>query len=322
MAFTWGILGAARIARALIPAIREAGGEVVMVGCRDQARGEAFAREWDIPQVGRYEDLQHADLDAVYNPLPNDLHLPWSRRMLEAGRHVLTEKPMTLNATEAAELARVAGEQGRVLLEALAYRFAPGAQELVRLVRAGELGEIRQAQGAYGFTLSNPQDFRWHPEQGGGALYDVGVYVLSLMRLLLGEPQAASARAHWSEGGIDLTLSGVLDYGEHGPLASLSCGFEWKHHQSLQLIGSEGTLQMDSPYDNHPKLSRMTVNGEERTIPGANGYALMVQHFQRVAAGEEPALYPPQQDAVAQAQALDALLASAHQGRRVPVGEG
>ena len=322
MAFQWGILGAARIARALIPAIREAGGEVAMLGCRDRERGAAFAREWNIPRVGSYDDLLSAELDAVYNPLPNDLHLPWSARMLEGGRHVLCEKPFTLNAGQARELADVAGRSGRTVLEAFAYRFTPRVQEAARLVRAGELGEVRAYRGAQGFTLRNPGDFRWRPGQGGGALYDVGCYVVSLSRLLLGEPGSAVAQARWSEGGVDMGLSGVLDHG--GALASIECGFDWLGQEVASrcvLVGSEAELVLDEAYHNTPGPSVLRVGDESRSFPLANGYARMVAHFQRAALGEEALLYPPS-DAVAQAGAMDALLLSAREGRRVAVEAG
>ena len=186
----WGILGAARIARALIPAIRAAGGEVTFLGVREpnSERARAFAAEWNIPAVGSYAEAIASDVDAIYNPLPNDLHLPLTRDTLRAGKHALTEKPFTLNAAEAAELEREAQAAGRVLLEAFAYRFQPHVERIVELVRGGELGEIRSYRGAFGFPLTNPDDFRWEASKGGGALFDVGTYTVNLMRLLLGEP--------------------------------------------------------------------------------------------------------------------------------------
>lgn len=328
MTFRWGILGAARIAQAVLPAIREAGGEVVMLGAREpqSARAQAFAAEWQIGQVGSYDDVIAADLDAVYIPLPNHLHRPWSEAALRAGKHVLTEKPLSLNAQEAAQLAGVAAETGKVLLEAFAYRFAPQHRAVLEVVRGGELGEVKLYRGVFGFKMTNPDDFRWSPVMGGGALYDVGCYPVNLARLLLGEPTSVTAQARWTPGGTDEALSGLFDYAEPngtqtggGPLVGIDCGFDWMPEGMLghcQLVGSEGRLELTEAYFSNAEDFRLTVNGELRTLAPGNGYTEMVRHFQRAARGEEALLYSPQ-DAVNQARVLDALLLSAREGQRV-----
>lgn len=325
----WGILGAARIGRALIPAIRAAGGEVTFLGVREpnSERARAYADEWNIPAVGSYADALASDVDAIYNPLPNDLHLPMTRDTLRAGKHALTEKPFTLNADEAAELEREAGAAGRVLLEAFAYRFQPHVGRIVELVRGGELGEIRAFRGAFGFPLTNPDDFRWDASKGGGALFDVGTYPVNLMRLLLGEPQSVTARARWTDGGaasgVDMGLSAVLDYPQAS--ASIDCAFDWGDTatQRLTVIGSKGTLDMSGVFhSNTDKPSTFTITNaagsREETFGPFNAYAGMVAHFQRVALGQEAALYPPS-DAVAHARVLDALYGSARTGERVEI---
>lgn len=317
----WGIFGAARIARALIPAIHESGGTVEIVGVRDPASEHTrdFAAEWDIPRIGTYQEVVDAELDAVYNPLPNDLHLPWSAAAMRAGKHVLTEKPLSLNAEQARQFAQVALDTGRVSLEAFAYRFQPHVTRVREIVRSGELGELRSFRGSYGFFMTNPSDFRWLPDMGGGALYDVGCYPVNFMRLLLGEPKSVAAQARWTDQGVDLGISGVLDYG--AALASISCAFDWHGTPRLTLHGTAGSLEMEQPFEssNHGPLTlRVTVGGEtrEETFAPSNGYTLMVKHFQRAARGEEALLYPPD-DAVKQARVLDALFASARQGSRV-----
>ncbi len=330
MTFRWGILGAARIAAALIPAIREAGGEVVMLGAREpqSARVQEFAREWQIPQVGSYQDVIDSELDAVYNPLPNHLHRPWSEAAMHSGKHVLTEKPLSLSATEAGQLADVAAETGKTLLEAFAYRFAPQHLAVLEAVRGGELGEIRLYRGTFGFQMTNPGDFRWDPEMGGGALYDVGCYPVNLARLLLGEPRAVLAQARWTQGGVasgdvDVALSGLLDYDQTdtAPLVGIDCGFDWLPRGMLGrclVVGTRGQLELENAYLSNATDFRLTVNGEVRPVAPGNGYTGMVRHFQTVAQGQEPALYPPS-DAVRQARVLDALLLSARQGQRVEV---
>ena len=299
--FRWGLFGAARIARALIPAIRESGGTVAIVGVRDPASEHArrFAEEWQIPRIGRYQDVVEADIDAVYNPLPNHLHLPWSAAAMRAGKHALTEKPLSLNAGEAQQLADVAAETGRVSLEAFAYRFQPHVERLRELVQGGELGTVRSYQGSYGFTLSNPDDFRWQPELGGGALFDVGCYPVNLMRLLLGEPRRLQAQARWTPQGVDLALSAALDYpGLHdsGALASVNCAFDWMGTPRLAVHGTAGSLEMEQPFESNSAFRQMTltlrVNGREEQFAPSNGYARMVRALSAGGAGRGGAALP------------------------------
>ena len=314
----WGLFGAARIARALIPAIRASGGSVEIVGVRDPASEHArrFAEEWGIPRIGSYQEVVEAEIDAVYNPLPNHLHLPWSAAAMRAGKHALTEKPLSMNAHEAQAVAQVAAETGRVSLEAFAYRFQPHVTRVREIVGSGELGDLKFVQGTYGFSLGNPDDFRWLPEMGGGALYDVGCYPVNLIRLLLGEPRSVAAQVRWTPGGVDLGLSAALDYGGSGALASLSCAFDWVGTPRLVIHGTAGSLEMDQPFEsNNAAPLTLRAAGREETFAPSNGYTRMVSHFQRAARGEEALLYPPS-DAVKQAQVLDALFASARTGQR------
>lgn len=315
--FRWGILGAARIARALIPAIRAAGGEVSALGLRDptSARAQQFAQQWQIPLVGTYQDVIGSDVDAIYNPLPNDAHLPWTRAAMQAGKHALTEKPLVLNEREAQELAHTAAQTGRVLLEAFAYRFQPQVQATLNLVKPGQLGEIRAIQGSFGFHLSNPDDFRWNPVQGGGALYDVGTYPVNLTRLLLGEPSKVTAVSRLSESGVDVGLNATLIY-PHA-LASVVCGFDWgdTDSQSFQVIGTRGELRLERPFDSNTSgvtVMRGQVGGQDfrQEFPPHTAYAAMVEHFQQAALGREELRFKPD-DAVKQARVLDALFQSA-----------
>ncbi|WP_339095950.1 Gfo/Idh/MocA family protein [Deinococcus sp. VB343] len=328
--FRWGILGAARIAQALIPAIREAGGEVAALGVRDphSERARAFAQAWDVPLVGGYQDVLNADVDAVYIPLPNDLHCPWGVAALGAGKHVLIEKPFALNAAEAQRLADAAADSERTLLEAFAPRFHPYVRRILALVQRGELGELRAVHATFGFRMTHPDDFRWNASQGGGALYDVGTYGVNFARLLLGEPLSAFARARWTigENAVDLGLSGQLEY--PGTLVTLECGVDWTQPptERVTLVGTGGTLDTRRIASGRPDEAvelRIQTEAGERTeeIPPANAYARMVAHFQQAARGEVPLMYPPA-DAVAQARVLDALYRSARTGQPVSLAAG
>lgn len=325
-AFRWGILGAARISRSLIPAIRAAGGEVAALGVSepDSERARAFSREWDVPLVGDYAAVMASDVDAVYNPLPNDLHHPWTLAALRAGKHALTEKPFVMNAAEAEDLALAAEQHGRVLMEAFAPRFHPYMRRVLEIAHGGELGELRAVRTAFGFGLSNPQDFRWELARGGGALYDVGTYCVNAARLLLGEPTSVSAAARWTPAGVDMGLSGVLDYGS--ALVSLDCAFDWPASapQRLTVVGTRGTLdagRVSGGSTTEPIALYIKVGDDERAeaFEAHNAYASMVAHFQQAARGEEALSYPPA-DAVAQARVLDALYSSARTGQRVEIG--
>ena len=323
MTFRWGILGAARIARAFIPAIRAAGGEVAMLGAREpqSARVQAFASDWAISRTGSYQDLMDAELDAVYISLPNALHLPWSAAALQAGKHVLTEKPLTLNVGEARQLADLASQTGLVLLEGFAYRFTPQHRALMGAVRDGQLGEVRAYRGAFGFTVRDSEDIRLNAGLGGGALYDIGCYPVNEARMLLGEPQAVIAQARWTLGGVDVSMSAILDYSHigSGALASIDCGFDWLsggRTGRAQVLGTGGVMELDRAFFSDEPEFILTRDGNRQTLAPGNGYALMVAHFQRVVRGEEAALYPPE-DAVRQARVLDALLQSAREGRRI-----
>ncbi len=296
-----------------------------MLGVREprSERAQAFAAQWGIERVGSYADVLASEVEAIYNPLPNDAHLPWTEAALRAGKHALTEKPLALHAGEAQALADAAAQTGRVLLEAFAYRFQPQVIRLRELVRSGELGEIRAYRGAFGFPLTRPDDFRWLAERGGGALYDVGCYPVNLARLLLGEPESVTAQARWTPGGVDVGLSGTLHFG--ASLASIDCAFDWGPvpTQRLTLVGTSGTLEMAGAFrsktDTETALRVQTDKGERtETFPPHDGYAAMVAHFQRVVRGDEPARYPPE-DAVRQARVLDALYAAAREGQAAMV---
>ncbi len=305
--------------------MREAGGEVVAVGVRDPSseHARAFSETWGIPIVGGYQDVLDSDVDGVYIPLPNDQHLPWTLAALRAGKHVLTEKPYTLNAVQAREVVAVAAQTGKTAMEAFAPRCHPYLRRVRDMVQGGDLGDIRSVRSAFGYGLGNPDDIRWDATKGGGALYDVGTYCVNATRLLLGEPRAVTAQARWTPGGVDVGLSGTLEY--TGTSVSLDCGFDWgiPDTQRLTVIGSRGTLdvnQVSSPAVDQPVTVTITTSEgtREERFEASNAYAHMVTHFQQAARGEETHLYPPA-DAVAQMSVLDALYESARTGERVEI---
>ncbi|MGH7758419.1 MAG: Gfo/Idh/MocA family protein, partial [Candidatus Dormibacteria bacterium] len=241
----WGILGTAAISRkALIPAIRGAGGEVVAVASREGRRAQEFAASCAVPLwFEGYEGLLAADLDAVYIPLPNSLHRHWTLEALAAAKHVLCEKPLALTAAEAEAMRERASERGLVLAEALMYRYHPRWALVRELIGSGRLGQIRHIQGVFTFPLAVGENIRWQPSLGGGALYDVGCYLIDACRWLLGEPESVLATAK-VERGIDTEAAMLLRFPSSAGVATaeLACGFGSAECQQLLLLGSEGSL--------------------------------------------------------------------------------
>jgi predicted dehydrogenase len=319
----WGILGCAGIAeRALIPAIREAeNGEPAGIAARDPER----ARDWaDRHGIGRaypnYDALlEDPGIDAVYIPLANHLHAEWSIRAARAGKHVLCEKPLALCEAEARAMFAAAEEAGVVLMEAFMYRFHPLFERTLALVRDGSIGQVRTVRSAFTFMNTHgPDDYRWNPAAGGGALYDLGCYPVSAARTLIGrEPDAVVARARLEDKSVDVATSILLSF-EGGPFALLDCAFDLPFHSWLEVSGSEGRLSVDRAFsakDFDTRIAAARADGTETIeIPAANAYVRMVEHFGRAVAGAEPLRYG-RDDAIGNALTIDAAFASARTGR-------
>ncbi len=316
--FRWGFLGASRIGRgALAPAVLGAPGNTLhAVAARDLGRAQAFARDFGAPRAyDSYQDLLADDrVDAVYNALPGDLHLPLTLAALRAGKHVLCEKPLALNAGEVRQMRAASQESGKLVLEAFSYRFHPQIGRARELIGAGELGEARFARSAFDFVLDRPDDFRWRAAQGGGALYDVGCYCLNITRLLTGlEPVRAFAVQRLA-GDVDADLTAALDLGSVG--AHFDCGFTAQHNQHFTLAGSEAVLNLDVPFGSKDREVTLQLGDHLERFAPTDPYQAMVEHFAQAARGEE-ALRFTLDDAEAQAHAMDALFKSARTGQAV-----
>ncbi|MBN2205884.1 MAG: Gfo/Idh/MocA family oxidoreductase, partial [Candidatus Aminicenantes bacterium] len=242
----WGILGCAGIAeRALIPALRaSATGELAAIASRDAAKARAWAERFGIPRA--HPDyaalLKDGEVDAVYIPLANHLHAPWTLSALKAGKHVLCEKPIALDAREAEAMAAAADRTGRLLMEAFMYRFHPQVERAIALVRAGEIGKVRFVRAAFTFPFDgDPADYRWTPRFGGGALLDVGCYPLSAARLVFGrEPVSVCAKARLHpRRRIDMSTAALVEFPDGG-LAQCDASFEAQFQSRLEITGSRG----------------------------------------------------------------------------------
>ena len=242
----WGVLGAAWIAdRAMLAALSEASGsQLQAMASRDQQRAAALATRHRIPSVhtGYAEVLADPDVDAVYLPLPNSLHLPWALRALAAGKHVLCEKPLALNATEAEEMAEAAQAAGRLLMEAVMYRFHPRMAELAASLAGADL---RHLYAAFGFRINAPGNYRLRPDLGGGALLDVGCYVADVARWLAGEPERVEALIR--RDAVDMSCSALLGF-TGGAQASLYASFESPEYEELVVVSSDRCFRVQKPF--------------------------------------------------------------------------
>jgi predicted dehydrogenase len=250
-------LGAAKIAnQALCKAAKTVpAADVVAIAARDPERAQAMAAKRGIPKVhASYADLlADDDLDAIYNPLPNGLHAEWTIKALEAGKHVLCEKPFAANAREAEEMVRVANETGRFLVEAFHYRYHPLFERILAVVRSGKLGKLATLDGKFVVAIKDRNDLRHRYETAGGATMDLGCYPLHWMRQVMGEePEVVSARAEQGAPKVDLTMEAELLFpsGARGKMLT-SMADQWAYSTTLELVGERGRLHVRNPLAPH-----------------------------------------------------------------------
>ncbi|UVI28532.1 Gfo/Idh/MocA family protein [Paenibacillus spongiae] len=320
----WGVIGCAGIAvGSVIPGIKQSEtGEVTAIASRGLEKAQQTAAKLDIPKAyGSYEEiLQDSDIDAIYIPLPNHLHMEWSIRAMEAGKHVLCEKPIALNAAEAQKMADVSKKAGVHLAEAFMYRFHPRYDRIKEIIQSGEIGELRGIHSTFTFNnAGDSKNVRYRKEWGGGSIYDVGCYPLSAARLLLdAEPEAATVHALLSpeHDYVDMMASGVVEF--PGSVAlTFDCGMWAAFRNTLEVLGTEGRIEVPSAFIGDASFVVHTRDGRrEEQQPALNQYALQADNFARVVWGEQPARFAPE-DAVANMRIIDACLESAETRKRV-----
>jgi D-xylose 1-dehydrogenase (NADP+, D-xylono-1,5-lactone-forming) len=265
----WGILSTARINRRLIEAVRASGrSRVVAVASRDRGRAARYAGEWGIAaSYGSYEELlRDPDVDVVYNPLPNHLHVPWSVLALEAGKHVLCEKPLALSPEEVDTLIAVAERTGLALAEGFMYRHQPRTRRVRELIRRGAIGPLRLVDGSFTFHFDRPGNFRHDPEAGGGAMWDVGCYPVSFTRYVVAEEaESVAAFAVWEESGIDRTMAGLMRF-PSGVVATFRCGFDAVFRSEMTFQGTGGTIHVPRAFQAARRSEiHISAGGEQRT---------------------------------------------------------
>lgn len=315
----WGVLGTASIAKGCtIPGMIKAENcELVAIAGRDINKAERFKEEFGFEKAyGDYDALlADSDIQAVYIPLPNNLHYEWCMKAIKAGKNVLCEKPLAPTKEEAEELFAAAKEAGVVLMEAFAYLHTPYVAALKEEIASGVLGDIRYIESAFMVQSCDPADIRMHKDTYGGAMYDLGCYCISLMVWLLGEvPVKAVGMGEFSEEGIDLFSSAYLQF-PGGTRGSLNCGMIFGREQPcrmdrLYIRGVNGYIKSDTAYNQDGELSyTICVNGEEqtKTVFSKHNYQLEVEQLGRcISDGETPHVSP--EFSVMNAEAIDIAL--------------
>lgn len=336
----FGILGAARIARAFARGLAGSPlATVAAVASRDAGKATAFAAEFGLPRAHAGYEALLADpgVEAIYIPLPNDLHAEWAIRAAAAGKHVLCEKPLAVGGAQVRAMFAAARAHGVCLAEAYPYMSQPQTLRLRALLAEGALGRVQTVAASVGFALcapdgsplGDPADFRLDPARGGGALLDAGTYAMSLIRLAVGErPARVHATARYTRTGVDLTAAATLEF-PGGAVAQLGCSMATARHRHALIAGERGTVE--TSYSNHAPpggtLSLRVGRGapapapEVVEVPGGDGFRAEAESFARMVR-----LGPRHWDGATEAESLDtalalqAIAASARTGAWVEVG--
>ena len=296
----WGVLSTANIGvKAVSPAIHSSSnGRLVAVGSRDPQRAaELYMFAPNIRIYGDYESvINDPDIDAIYIPLPNGLHAEWTIKALQAGKHVLCEKPLAATVEEAEEMVEAARANNVLLMEAFMYRFHPQIVWALEQVRAGLIGPVRLVRASFSFDIrSRPENIRVNPELAGGSLMDIGCYPVNLCRAIYEQaPQAVAARVHIAKaGGVDMATNAILDFGD-GRFGVLDSSFELPMRQGAEIIGEAGIITIPVPFTpgTIETVVFVTKNGQmsEQSFPRVDQYQIEVEHFADcILSGKEPA---------------------------------
>ena len=322
----WGILSTSRFAQTkVLPAWRRAEHvELAAIASRDLAQAQAVAAEHGIPRAyGSYDELlADPEVDAIYNPLPNHLHVPWSIRALEAGKHVLCEKPIAMTAAEAETLLAAARRHPRQkIMEAFMYRLHPQWQRTMAIVSSGGVGEPLVVQMLFSYTNEDPANIRNQVDAGGGALMDIGCYPISAARLVFGaEPRRVLGVIDTDPRfGTDRIVTALLDFGDSGRRTStFTCSTQLQPYQRVHILGTEGRIEIEIPVNAPPDRPcriwhQRGAHTDELSFSICDQYAIEGDALSRAILDDTP-VPTPLEDAVANMRAIDAVVASARSG--------
>lgn len=318
----WGLLSTAKINRALIKPLRASPrNRLIAVASRTQSSADEYAREWDIPRAyGSYDEmLRDPEIDVVYNPLPNHLHAEWTIKALNAGKHVLCEKPFALTLDEVDAMIAASKDSGKILSEAFMYRHHAQTLKVKEIVDSGALGKLQLVKGAFTFNLTRAENFRLKKEMGGGSLWDVGCYPISYARMIIGtEPQEVFGWQITGLDGIDVSFCGQMRF-KDDVYVQFDSGIKSPSRSYVEIIGAEATLQIPNPFKPGLK-NEITLKRDDKEetikIKGEELYLGEVEDTYEAAALGKPTRIPLA-DSRGNIAAILALLASAHTGKPV-----
>jgi D-xylose 1-dehydrogenase (NADP+, D-xylono-1,5-lactone-forming) len=318
----WGLLSTARINNALIPPLRASKRNHLMaVGSRTQESAEKYAQVKKIPRAqGSYESLlADPEIDVIYNPLPNHLHAEWTIKAVEAGKHVLCEKPLALNVHEVDAMQAAARKHGCVVMEAFMYRHHPQTLKVQEIVKSGSLGTLKLIRGSFSFLLSRDGDVRLDPAMGGGSIWDIGCYPISYARTVLGEnPLEVFGWQVTGKTGIDETFVGQMRFA-NDVLVQFDSSFAIPFHAFMEIVGVEGTLNVPKPFQPYKNEKIYLTQGDKTETIKIKGQELYIGEVEDMAdailLGKEPRI--SLEDSRANVGVISALLESARVGKPV-----
>jgi D-xylose 1-dehydrogenase (NADP+, D-xylono-1,5-lactone-forming) len=323
MLVRWGIISTARINRKFLAGARQSSAlEILAVASRERASAERYAAENGIERAyGGYDALlADPDVDAVYISLPNSMHVEWTIRALEAGKHVLCEKPMGRRVADVERAFDVAEREGRLLMEGFMYRHNPQTRRLVDLVQSGTVGRVRLIRSAFSFATDDPANVRLTQGLEGGALMDVGSYCVSGSRLLAGEPERVGAEQITGGDGVDIVFAATMRFADD-VVAHFDAGLALDTRDELEVVGDEGSLFLDDPWHCLEPVIELRRDGvsEPIEIEVVNSYMLEAENMSAAIRGEA-ALLLGRADALGQARTIEALYEAADTGQSVTLG--
>jgi predicted dehydrogenase len=319
-----GVIGAADIAVSrVIPNLKQSMKvRVQALASRDELKAQKWAGELGVPQYfASYEEmLRRGDIDAVYIPLVNSLHMEWSIRSLSMGKHVLCEKPLALNSREADRMVQAAKKHGLVLMEGFMYRFHPRNLAVFEMVSRGDIGTLKAIQSSFSYVLDDDSSYLMNHELGGGALYDIGCYPVNVSRMLTrSEPIEVYATANLAGSGVDMTMQGILRF-PGGVLSSIHAAMDEEAQFWYRVIGDSGIIEVPWALVSLGNETKIMVQRDEKqetvSFDEVDEYRLEFDHFADIVAGQAEPLYAIE-DSVKNLAVIEALLKSADRGKPV-----
>ena len=321
----WAIVGCSRVFRRRWgPALQNAkGADIVAIAGRSLEKAQSWAAEFHIPRAcGSYDELlENKNIDAVFISLPNSLHCQWVIRSLRAGKHVLCDKPLGINADEARRMADAAEKNQRLLMEGFMYRYHRQYDLIRQWLRQNHIGPIKMIRIGFSFLYDDPGNFRYDPALGGGALLDLGCYCVHIARLVTNsQPRFISALALKNNTGVDWTTSAILQF-DGEVQAIIDCSFAYEGDRFLHIAGPKGMIVSDGPVVSESEVTlklKILDQSITDTIPPQDLYAKLIEDFQQ-RIRQNNILPTPAHDAVANLKVLDAIRQAAESARQIQI---